>query len=292
MDLSSSAIPKKSRRAGLLEIDGIQAFFASTCLLSPTTTASPSSASPLPQAKSIVYQGFNYDSGASFSSNFSAARRLAGTYGAFASARLYTMIAPDTLNTPTPAIQAALDTNTTLLLGLWASAGGDIFGNELAALRSAIETYKQPFVDLVVGVSVGSEDLYRVSERGKKDMKPGADADTVVGYISRTRDMLTEAGGGLAKGVRVGHADTWGVWRDAPNVEKVIEAVDWVGMNTFPYWQAGDENAPANGRSLFNEAYSATKKAAGKKEVWVTETGFPVTGNRSGQAIPGSEGAE
>ncbi|KAI4157537.1 MAG: hypothetical protein LQ342_008205 [Letrouitia transgressa] len=202
------------------------------------------------------------------------------------------MIAPDTLNTPTPAIQDALDTNTTLLLGLWASAGGDTFGNELAALRSAIETYKQPFVDLVVGVSVGSEDLYRISERGKKDMKPGADTDTIVGYISRARAVLTEAGGGLAKGVGVGHADTWGVWRDAPDVEKVVEAVDWVGMNTFPYWQAGDENAPANGRSLFDEAYSATKKAAGKKEVWVTETGFPVTGNRSGQAVPGREAAE
>ncbi|KAI4209996.1 MAG: hypothetical protein LQ351_007103 [Letrouitia transgressa] len=202
------------------------------------------------------------------------------------------MIAPDTLNTPTPAIQAALITNTTLLLGLWASAGGDTFGNELVALRNAIETYKQPFVDLAVGVSVGSEDLYRISERGKKDMKPGADADTIVGYISRTRTVLMEAGGGLAKGVGVGHADTWGVWRDAPDVEKVVEAVDWVGMNTFPYWQAGDDNAPVNGRSLFDEAYSATKKAVGKKEVWVTETGFPVTGNRSGQAVPGREAAE
>ena len=51
-------------------------------------------------------------------------------------------------------------------LGLWASASSDVFQNELDALRTAIEQYGTAFTDLIVGISVGSEDLYRISVQG------------------------------------------------------------------------------------------------------------------------------
>src|SRR5579859_3214826 len=100
-----------------------------------------------------VYQGFNYGSTftdgsaaveADFQTRFTTAQNLVGTSG-FTSARLYTMIQGGTVNTPISAIPAAIATNTTLLLGLWASAGSAVFDNEIAALKFAIAQYGTAF---------------------------------------------------------------------------------------------------------------------------------------------------
>lgn len=120
---------------------------------------------------SAATKGFNYGSTftsgaakqqADFEAEFSAAQKLAGAPG-FTSARLYTMIQGGTPSTPISAIQAAINTKTSLLLGLWASAGDATFANELTALKSAIDTYGTAFTSIVEGISVGSEDLYRNS---------------------------------------------------------------------------------------------------------------------------------
>lgn len=136
-----------------------------------------------------IYKGFNY--GATYSDGsgilesgyqglFTTAQNLVGASG-FASARLYTLIQQGTANTPTQAIQAgkhphsvsthwaisliptvtAINTKTSLLLGMWASAGQGGINAELAALSSAINQYGSAFTDLIVAISVGSEDLYR-----------------------------------------------------------------------------------------------------------------------------------
>lgn len=76
-------------------------------------------------------QGQNYDS---FAAQFKTAAGLEGAND-FTSARLYTMIQEGTTNTPISAIKAAIDTKTTLLLGLWASVDQTAFNNELAALK-------------------------------------------------------------------------------------------------------------------------------------------------------------
>lgn len=120
---------------------------------------------------SAATKGFNYGStfttGAAkqqsdFEAEFTAAQKLAGAPG-FTSARLYTMVQGGTANSPISAIQAAINTKTSLLLGLWASAGDNAFGNELTALKSAIDQYGTAFTSIVEGISVGSEDLYRNS---------------------------------------------------------------------------------------------------------------------------------
>ena len=78
------------------------------------------------------YQGFNYGSTNTDSSpvtleqytnDFTTAKALVGTDDAFTSARLYTCIQAGTTNTPSEAFLAAVSTNTSVLLGLWASAG-------------------------------------------------------------------------------------------------------------------------------------------------------------------------
>ncbi len=100
----------------------------------------------LSAASAAVHKGFNY--GATFTdgsnkqqtdfeNEFNTAKKLKGTSG-FTSARLFTMIQAGTANTPTSAIPAAIDTDTTLLLSLWASAGDSVFDQELTALESAL----------------------------------------------------------------------------------------------------------------------------------------------------------
>ena len=115
-----------------------------------------------------AYKGFNYGATytdgftpitqAEYEAQFNAAKNLVGTSG-FTSARIYTLIQAGTTNTPSGAIQAAINTNTSLLLGLWASAGQANIDNELVAMRAALDTYGTTFADLIAGISVGSEDL-------------------------------------------------------------------------------------------------------------------------------------
>lgn len=165
-----------------------------------------------------TYQGFNY--GASFTSGaakqtsdfqneFTTAQNLVGHKG-FTSARLYTMIQGGTTNTPISAIQAAINTKTSLLLGLWGSAGQASIDNEIAALKSAISTYGTAFTDLIAGISVGSEDLYRITPTGIQNKAGvGAGPDEITSYIKQVRQAISGTGAAKAP---IGHVDTWTAW--------------------------------------------------------------------------------
>lgn len=139
-----------------------------------------------------------------------------------------------TANSPIQAIPAAISTKTSLLLGLWASAGDANFANEIAALKSAIATYGSQLGGLVAGISVGSEDLYRISPTGILNKEnPGVGPDVLVGYIKQVRDAIA---GTPLSGVPVGHVDTWTAWVNASN-DAVISASDWLGVDAYPYFQ-------------------------------------------------------
>ena len=140
------------------------------------------------------YQGFNYaaqgNDYASFHNQFSLSRSLSEN-GTFSSARLYTMIQEGTDTSVIEAIPAAKATQTKLLLGLCASVDADSFSKELHALNSAMNTYGQDLRDIVIGISVGSEDLYRSSVLGvSKDSGAGQDISVLLGYIQQVRDKL------------------------------------------------------------------------------------------------------
>lgn len=245
---------------------------------------------------SAAIKGFNY--GAQFNNDqaktlvdfeyeFNAAKNLPGTDG-WTSARLYTMIQHGTQNTVIEAIQAAINTKTTLLLGLWASAGQASFDNEIVALKAAISQYGSAFTDLVVGISVGSEDLYRVTPTGIENKSgPGAQPSELVNYIQQTRNAI--AGTGL-QGKPIGHVDTWTVYVNATN-NPVIEALDFLGMDAYPYFQTTMSNGIGSASTLFFDAYHATVGAAQGKPVWVTETGWPVSGQTLNQAVPNTGNA-
>ncbi|KFZ18186.1 hypothetical protein V502_04212 [Pseudogymnoascus sp. VKM F-4520 (FW-2644)] len=246
---------------------------------------------------SAVHQGFNYGSTNSdgsirdqqrFQDEFNAAKSLEGVTG-FNSARLYTMIQGGTANDPISAIPAAIAADTTLLLGIWASAGQDGINNEIAALKRAIEQYGTDFTSRVTGLSVGSEDLYRLSPTGiAAKAGYGAEPADLVSYIGQVRQAIA---GTALSGTPIGHVDTWNDWVNGSN-SAVIQAVDWLGVDAYPYFQTSMANGIDNGPQLFFDAYDATVGAAGGKDVWITETGWPVSGPVSGQAEASVENAK
>jgi glucan endo-1,3-beta-D-glucosidase len=189
-----------------------------------------------------------------FEAAFNAAKALTGAPD-YNSARLFTTIQHNTTNTPTSAIQAAINTNTSLLLGLWCSAGDAVFENELIALKAAITQYGQPFVDKIVGISVGSMDLFRASELGMKRQKdPGIQAEVLIAYLIRARNAI---GTTIARDKWIGHVDTWSAWIDPVN-KTVMTACAFIGIVVFPYYYDDMTNSIDNAYSIFREAYNAT----------------------------------
>ncbi|KXL48580.1 MAG: glycoside hydrolase family 17 protein [Acidomyces sp. 'richmondensis'] len=249
-------------------------------------------------ATEATYAGFNYgstnpDNSARTQSDFEAlfkrAQTLQGTNGEFTSARLYTMIQADTTDTPTSAIPAAIDTKTTLLLTLWASAGQADFDNEVTALKSAINQYGTSLTSLVAAISVGSEDLYRISPTGiENDSGPGAEPDTLVSYIKQVRSAIS---GTVASSLPVGHVDTWTAWVNSSN-DAVTSACDWIGMDGYPYFQTTMDNSITDANTTFFDSYYQTVNAAQGKPVWVTETGWPVSGPTENLAVASVANAE
>lgn len=237
-------------------------------------------------------RGFNYGSQGhghgSFTDQFKIAANLEGAND-YTSARLYTMIQEGTTNTPIEAIQAAIDTKTTLLLGLWASVDDATFQNEITALKNAIQQYGSAFADLVTGISVGSEDLYRISPIGiENESGYGQSPDVLVKYIDQVRTAIR--GTSLAS-KPVGHVDTWNVYVNSSN-SALIAACDWLGLDEYPYYQTTDENEIGNAKTLFFEAYDKVAAVAGGKPIWITEAGWPVSGPASNLAIANVDNAE
>jgi len=85
--------------------------------------------------------------------------------------------------------------------------------------------------------------------------------------------------------VPIGHVDTWDVWGNATN-KPVLDAVDWIGVDEYPYYENGKNNTIQNSGYLFDDAYNAAVATAGDKEVWVTETGWPVSGVNWDLGVP------
>ncbi|KAL8861806.1 MAG: hypothetical protein Q9178_001675 [Gyalolechia marmorata] len=191
--------------------------------------------------------------------------------GRFSSARLF---ASSDCGTLANAVPAALASKTTLLVGLWAE-NNEHYQAEKAALVQAIEKYGTAWI---VAVSVGSEDLYRGD----------TDAATLVRQLNEITELLCGRG---ACHIEVGHVDTWTAWVDPKN-EAVIRACDFVGHDGYPYWEGVSIE---QGLNAFRQNLEKTRNAAyraGGPQVWVTETGWPVTGANFGLATTSIPNAE
>ncbi|KAI1419536.1 GPI-anchored cell wall beta-1,3-endoglucanase EglC [Xylaria sp. FL1777] len=252
--------------------------------------AAVGTADAAPSPANTGLKGFNYGAfflnqqakvQADFAYEFNRAKTLPGTSG-WTSARLYTMVQWGTQSNVIQAIPAAIDTSTKLLLGLWISGGTQALDNEITALKAAITQYGTAFTNLVIGISVGSEDLYR-DGAGEVGTSPAY----LVSSIQKVRSAI--AGTALA-GVPVGHVDTYDSFLNGSNAA-VIPAIDFVGFDGYPYWETTQANSISNALARFNDGYDKTVQLAAGKPVWVTETGWPVTGKTSNQAVASAANA-
>ncbi len=187
-------------------------------------------------------------------------KKLAALPQGFKTVRLY---ASSDCNTLEYAVPAALSTGTKILVGIWAEDEAH-YTAEKNALQAAVEAHGTSWI---WAVSVGSEDLYRGDTT----------ASTLAGQIYDVRGMVHQW-----VDVKVGHVDTWTAWVDSANAE-VITASDFLGMDGYPYFQ---NTAIGDASATFWNSVTATKNVANGKPVWVTETGWPVSGPASGAAVP------
>ncbi|RDW71729.1 glycoside hydrolase family 17 protein [Coleophoma crateriformis] len=196
---------------------------------------------------------------------------MAALPGGFTSARLY---ASSDCNTLANAVPAALATGTQLLVGVWTEDAAH-YDAEKQALLSAVQTYGFSWV---VAVSVGSEDLYRGD----------TDANTLAQQIYDVRGMLSTVRG-YSTAIEVGHVDTWTAWVDGANTA-VIKACDFIGTDGYPYFQNTEANGIDVGYQLFfdsiDQVRTTVQNAGSGAWVWVTETGWPVSGPTENQAVP------
>lgn len=231
-----------------------------------------------------AYLGFNSgntlaDRSAKFKKDwvqeFTTAQNLKNAPGTFNAVRLYTNIqAYSQISEPIEAFEAAIETDTKILLGVWAS-GTDTIEPEIKALKTAITKHGKKLTDLIIGASIGSEDLYRVSVTGIKNKSGvGAGPTELVKFIG---DWKKAFKGTALENVPIGHVDTWDVWVNGTN-KPVIDAVDWVGVDEYPYYENDKGNNIENSGYLFDRAFDAVEAAVGGKPVWVTETGWPYIG--------------
>lgn len=190
--------------------------------------------------------------------------KIAGFPGNFRNVRLY---ASSDCNTLVNAVPAAIRTGTTLLVGVWTQNDAH-FEAEKQALLQAIQQHGS---DWILSVSVGSEDLYREE----------TDASTLAAQINDVRGMLWGLG---ASGISVGHVDTWTAWVDPAN-KAVIDAVDWLGNDAYPYWEGVSIENGASSNAYW-AAVEKVRAVSQGKEVWTTETGHPITGDTVGNSVP------
>ncbi|KAH9881848.1 hypothetical protein J1614_001019 [Plenodomus biglobosus] len=222
----------------------------------------------------------NAKSQADFEKEFRTAKELEGAPGNFSAIRLYSNVQWETTDTPINAFAAAVATNTRLLLGIWTS-GTNSIDNELKALEAAIEEHGTRLTDLIIGLSVGSEDLYRDSEPGRRNKAGvGNTADAIIRFIRTTRERLANT---ALSNIKITHVDTWTAWVNGSN-KAVVDEVDFVSVNNFPFYQSEQDNRIGNAAELMSSAIAATEAVAGGKDVWITETGWAYTGPDFGAA--------
>lgn len=103
----------------------------------------------------------------------------------------------------------------------------------------------------------------------------------LIEFITQVRQRLRTAG----VQIPVTTAEIGGVLLQN---QAVLDAVDVVYANFYPYWEGQDLNCSV---SLLDQAYQELTAAAGGKEVVVSETGWPSCGRAIGSAVPSPENA-
>ncbi|KAK4961929.1 hypothetical protein LTR10_002422 [Elasticomyces elasticus] len=197
--------------------------------------------------------------------------KLKGLPQHITSVRLY---ASSDCNTLANAVPAALATGVKILVGVWTEDSAH-YTAEKNALEAAINAHGH---DWIIAISVGSEDLYRGDTSASTLSQQIYDVKGMVRAMGVTQD--------------VGHVDTWTAWVDNAN-KAVITASDFIGLDSYPYFQ---KSKISDASAVFWSAVDATRAQVNAvspgKWVWITETGWPVSGDSLGDAVASVKNAQ
>jgi glucan endo-1,3-beta-D-glucosidase len=246
----------------------------------------------LAPAASTIYTGFNYGSfwgvdsnvkrADDFRDSFSYAQNLT-TAVPFNSARLFTCKTQGTVDEPTGAFDAAVETKTNLLLGFWMTPQkrGDplhgIIHNELSALEKGFKKHGQALADLVIGLSVGSEDIYRWEDTEGKEV--GVSATDISAAIKEVKRGIADSSfAQYMKDKPIGHVDT--------AKYAVVDGADFFGMTAYPYW---NKDPVTNGKESFLGSLNNVKQRAGNTPIYIAEMGWSYQGPQQGDAVASAE---
>ncbi|KAI8942172.1 hypothetical protein NX059_000260 [Plenodomus lindquistii] len=232
----------------------------------------------LAQVASAVYTGFNYGAfwgqpnqgknKADFLDGFTLARNLS-TSISFNSARLFTCVQFNTDGLSTEAFDAAVESKTKLLLGFWISGGASpdlLVRKEMAALEKGFQKHGQTLSDLVIGLSVGSEDIYRWNNNGATTGPPGVSAEVVSTTVTNVKKLIaTSSFAKFMKNKPIGHVDT-------AQYATQVQGADFVGMTAYPWW---NKQSIDLAKDSFLNTVEQVKQAAGDTPVWIAEMGWP-----------------
>lgn len=170
-----------------------------------------------------------------------------------------------------PVLKSAKQLNMTVWMGVWVGNTTKVFERELKMLKTllqegAIESGQ------VVGINVGSEALYRNDST----------ASELIANMKSVKELL--AANNLGS-IPVSITDTLGELLKNPSV---IQAVDVVSFNAFPFWgKIPIEDAAKN----LNDSVAELRQVAGNKPFVITETGWPTDGSSRKASKASSENA-
>jgi len=191
--------------------------------------------------------------------------------------RVYTSTECGDLNQLLPALKG---TDIKVLLGVWPT--GTIqytqdskFDAEKKALKEGLP--KHGFAN-IMGVTVGSEHMYREELKG----------DKLSSAIAEVRKIVRAVPGG--ENIPVGTADSWNLWVEG-DAEPAIIGSDIILTNAFSYWQG--QTMANSTQSFYDDIMQAlsrvqTVKAGKDFEFWVGETGWPSKGKAFKEGAGGS----
>ena len=146
-----------------------------------------------------------------------------------------------------------------VMMGAWI---GKDDGENTKEIQSLIRLINEGFVDMA---AVGNEVLFR------KDQ----DEKNLVGYINEVRKNTN--------GVSISYVGIYNEFIENPNL---VDACDQILINCYPFW----EGAYIQHASVYlQEMYKKTKDISKGKEIIITETGWPSSGQVIGEAIPSEE---
>ncbi|TMW67077.1 hypothetical protein Poli38472_012193 [Pythium oligandrum] len=171
--------------------------------------------------------------------------------------RLYSLTDCDQGNIVIP---AAIKAGLKIELGLWVGPEQATFNAEKDAFQKVVANKDLVNNKNIVGVHVGSEAVYR------GDVEPA----TAIKYLDEIRKISKAAGLDVPHTI----ADVGDMYLDYP---ELIEAVDYVSANMFPFWEKIDvEEAVDYFYTRIQDLETAAK--AENKSVVIGETGWPSSG--------------